>query len=99
MLVGDDSASNIQHGSHACRGRGEGAEAGRGESGPARQHAHVLPSVVEGQFVDRGAAATLVITRKPTHPNGTWRPARGRSLMPFRFQVLTWTLDAAKAQE
>ena len=61
MLVGDDSASNIQHGSHACRGRGEGAEAGRGESGPARQHAHVLPSVVEGQFVDRGAAATLVI--------------------------------------
>ena len=62
MLVGDDSASNIQHGSHACRGRGEGAEAGRGESGPARKHAHVLPSVVEGQFVDRGAAATLVIS-------------------------------------
>ena len=64
MLVGDDSASNIQHGSHACRGRGEGAEAGRGESGPARQHAHVLPSVVEGQFVDRGAAATLVIVTR-----------------------------------
>jgi len=44
------------------------AEAGRGESGPARQHAHVLPSVhcsrerERGQFVDRGAAATLVIT-------------------------------------
>jgi len=43
------------------------AEAGRGEIGPARQHAHVLPSVhcsrerERGQSVDHGAAATLVI--------------------------------------
>ena len=51
-VVGNDSASNIQHGPHA-------AEAGRGESGPARQHAHVLPSVVERMNVGN----SLIVAR------------------------------------